>query len=73
MDYTVGELNHHSKVVFTGIGSPIRELPRSYDEGDIQGISQVAPFCGGCLVVSWAFYENNPLVMNARMKPGYPG
>lgn len=28
MDYTVGELNHHSKVVFTGIGYPIRE-PRA--------------------------------------------
>ncbi|MEC0204307.1 hypothetical protein P4H39_16885 [Paenibacillus lautus] len=40
---------------------------------DIQGISQVAPFCGGCPVVSWAFYENDPLVIETRMKPGYPG
>lgn len=27
---------------------------------------------GGCLVISGASYKNNPLVMDERMKPGYP-
>ncbi|ANA79391.1 UbiD family decarboxylase [Paenibacillus glucanolyticus] len=60
LDYTGNKLNHGSKAVLMGIGRPIRELPRSYTEGEIPGISQMAPYCGGCLVVSGASYENDP-------------
>lgn len=60
LDYTGQKLNHGSKAVLMGIGEPIRELPRSYDEGDIPGISQAVAYCGGCLVVSGASYEKEP-------------
>ncbi|UNK17724.1 UbiD family decarboxylase [Paenibacillus sp. N3/727] len=60
LDYTGEKLNHGSKAVMMGIGQPIRELPRTYVDGDIPGIDQVIPYCGGCLVVSGSSYEREP-------------
>ncbi|SMF71674.1 UbiD family decarboxylase [Paenibacillus uliginis N3/975] len=60
LDYTGEKLNHGSKAVMMGIGQPIRELPRTYEDGDIPGIDQVIPYCRGCLVVSGASYEREP-------------
>nr|WP_211184490.1 UbiD family decarboxylase [Paenibacillus lemnae] len=60
LDYTGKKLNHGSKAVMLGIGQPVRELPRVYEEGVIPGIEQVQPYCGGCLVVSGASYDQNP-------------
>ncbi|MBT2291925.1 UbiD family decarboxylase [Paenibacillus albidus] len=58
--FTPEQLNHRSKAVMVGIGDPIRELPRSYEEGLVPGIHQALPFCGGCLTVSGASYEEDP-------------
>ncbi|KGE20821.1 UbiD family decarboxylase [Paenibacillus wynnii] len=54
------KLNPGSKGIMIGVGSPIRDLPRAYDEGVIPGIHDVQPYCGGCLAASGASYEEDP-------------
>ncbi|KKO50910.1 UbiD family decarboxylase [Paenibacillus sp. DMB20] len=68
LDYTGKKLNHGSKAVMLGIGQPVRELPRVYEEGNIPGIDQVKAYCGGCLVVSGASYEQDPGLAERTMK-----
>lgn len=60
LDYTGGQLNHGSKAVLLGVGEPIRELPAYYDGGPIPGITEVAVYCSGCLVVHGADYASEP-------------
>lgn len=60
LDYTGHKLNHGSKGIMLGVGEPVRELPREYTEGVIEEIQDVAPYCGGCLVMSGASYEQEP-------------
>lgn len=60
LDYTGRKLNHGSKAVMAGIGSPVRELPRTYTEGLLPSITAAVPYCGGCLAVSGASYEEDP-------------
>lgn len=59
LDYTGHQLNHGSKAFMLGVGQPIRELPRSYEGGALPGITDAKAYCGGCLVVSGASYEDN--------------
>lgn len=63
LDYTGLRLNHGSKAVLLGVGEPVRELPRTYEEGQLDGITGAAPYCPGCLVVSGASYENDPQLL----------
>ncbi|MNB75437.1 4-hydroxybenzoate decarboxylase subunit C [compost metagenome] len=49
-----------SQAVLSGVGPAIRELPRSYTEGQLPGIAEAVPYCGGCLAVSGASYEEDP-------------
>ncbi|WP_126426732.1 UbiD family decarboxylase [Brevibacillus marinus] len=60
LDYTGRKLNHGSKGILLGIGEPVRELPVRYHGPDIPGVTQVASFCAGCLVVSGPAYEREP-------------
>jgi hypothetical protein len=60
LDYTDHQLNHGSKGVMLGIGSPVRELPRTYTEGLLPAITAAVPYCGGCLAVSGASYVEDP-------------
>lgn len=60
LDYTGGKLNHGSKAVMLGVGEPVRELPAVYDEGLIDEITGIKPYCRGCLVVSGAAYSDEP-------------
>lgn len=60
LDYTGRRLNHGSKAVLLGVGEPRRALPTQYAEGDLPGVSQIRPFCRGCLVVDGASYERDP-------------
>lgn len=60
LDYTSGKLNHGSKAVMLGVGDPVRKLPSQYTEGTIEEITNVKPYCRGCLVVSGAAYEQEP-------------
>ncbi|WP_372238265.1 UbiD family decarboxylase [Paenibacillus sp. FSL R7-0273] len=49
-----------SQAVIMGVGPAIRELPRIYTEGQLPGITEAIPYCGGCLTVSGASYEEDP-------------
>jgi UbiD family decarboxylase len=60
LDYTGLRLNHGSKAVLLGVGDPVRELPHTYEEGQMDGINDAKPYCAGCLVVSGAAYEEDP-------------
>lgn len=60
LDYTGRQLNHGSKAVLIGTGSPVRELPYDYTEGLLPAITGALPYCGGCLAVSGASYEEDP-------------
>jgi len=60
LDYTGHKLNHGSKAILLGIGEPVRELPREYKAGELPEITDIAPYCGGCLVVSGTPYADEP-------------
>ncbi|MFZ5640516.1 MAG: UbiD family decarboxylase [Bacillota bacterium] len=60
LDYTGRRFNRGSKAIMTGLGEPVRDLPREYDSGPLPGIDRIKPYCGGCLVVSGASFEQEP-------------
>ena len=61
LDYTGPEVNLGSKGVLLGLGDPVRSLPREFRAADLpQGVHEVRPFCGGCLVVGGPDYESEP-------------
>ncbi|GGH34601.1 UbiD family decarboxylase [Paenibacillus segetis] len=62
LDYTGREQKLGSKAILVGVGEPIRALPKVYDEGDIPEVDQIKVFHDGCLVVSGASYENEPML-----------
>jgi 4-hydroxybenzoate decarboxylase subunit C len=59
LDYTGRKFNHGSKAIMTGLGEPIRELPRAYRGDGIRGINKIRVFCGGCLVISGMTYKDD--------------
>lgn len=60
LDYTGDRLNHGSKAVMIGVGEPIRELRREYAGGALPGVSGVAVYSPGCLLVEAPGYEQAP-------------
>jgi UbiD family decarboxylase len=72
LDYTGDRLNHGSKAVLMGVGEPRRSLPKDYysslkdadasADSNLPGIHNAAVYCAGCLVISGASYEENPLL-----------
>lgn len=62
LDYTGRKFNHGSKAIMMGIGKPRRELRRQYDGGLVPGITNIKPYCGGCLLLSGpSFTEDEEL------------
>ncbi|MNI07981.1 4-hydroxybenzoate decarboxylase subunit C [compost metagenome] len=59
-DLSPNAMNHGSKAIMLGVGSPVRELPSDYTEGLLPGITEAIPYCRGCLAVSGASYEEDP-------------
>ena len=58
LDYASGKVNHGSKAILMGLGDAKRELTREYS-GDLPiGVRKAEPYCGGCLVVEGAPYQN---------------
>lgn len=51
LDYTGRRLNHGSKAVMLGLGSPKKKLPEEYTGGKLPQIPEARPFCPGCLVL----------------------
>jgi len=61
LDYTGPEVNLGSKGVLLGLGDPVRELPREAVLTELpSGISEVIPFCAGCLVVGGPSWQTEP-------------
>jgi 4-hydroxybenzoate decarboxylase subunit C len=60
LDYTGPKLNHGSKGVLVGLGPAVRDLAREFTAAPPPGIRDVRVFCGGCLAVSGAPYEDDP-------------
>ncbi len=60
LDYTGRQLNKGSKGIMTGLGEPIRDLHYQYHQGPLPGIKQVKAYCGGCLLVAGASFEQAP-------------
>ncbi len=59
LDYTSGTVNKGSKAIMLGLGDAIRELPREFQGSLPVGIHRAEVFCGGCLVVEGANYEDD--------------
>ena len=60
LDYTGPTVNEGSKGVMLGVGEPWRELPRSFS-GDVpQGVTGVAVYCAGVLVVGAPVWKDEP-------------
>lgn len=61
LDYTGREeINKGSKAIMMGIGKKHRVLAQEYRGGELPGITDAKVYCGGCLVVSGASFEENP-------------
>lgn len=67
LDYTGHKLNHGSKGIMLGVGDPVRKLPREYTEGEVAEIRDIAAYCGGCLTMTGATYEEEPQLAERLM------
>lgn len=70
LDYASGKINHGSKAILMGIGDAKRELKREFNDELPNGIRRAEPFCGGCLVVEGADYQNEPALGDRVAKSG---
>lgn len=73
LDYAGPEVNKGSKGVLMGLGDAVRDLPRSWKGDSPPGVTDIHPFCAGCLVVGGPTYEADPsfaaeLAKNSRLK-----
>jgi len=61
LDYTGPEVNLGSKGVLLGLGDPVRDLPREFESAETpHGVTEILPFCGGCLVVGGPSWREEP-------------
>ncbi|ACV61851.1 UbiD family decarboxylase [Desulfofarcimen acetoxidans DSM 771] len=60
LDYTGRKFNEGSKAIMTGLGRPLRELPREYRSGPLLAIEKIKHYCGGCLLLSGSSYVEKP-------------
>ena len=59
LDYASGKINHGSKAMLVGVGDKVRDLKREFSGALPNYLSKAKVFCGGCLVVEGANYEND--------------
>ncbi len=62
LDYASGKINHGSKAMLLGLGEAKRELKREFSGALPVGVKEAKVFCGGCLVVEGAEYENDKML-----------
>lgn len=60
LDYTSGTINRGSKAMLLGLGDAVRDLPHEFRGALPQSIERAEVFCGGCLVIEGARYEDEP-------------
>ncbi|HET9478006.1 MAG TPA: UbiD family decarboxylase [Pyrinomonadaceae bacterium] len=59
LDYTSGKVNEGSKAIMLGLGDAMRTLPREFKEQLPGYVSKAEVFCGGCLVLQGAAFEED--------------
>lgn len=59
LDYASGTVNRGSKAILMGVGEKKRTLVREFTGEVPAGITNVEPFCGGCIVVEGDAYEHD--------------
>ena len=64
LDYTGRRLNHGSKAIMLGLGSPKRDLPREAPEGTLPGVYGIKSFCAGCLLIEAPSFISSPELAN---------
>lgn len=70
LDYASGKINYGSKAILMGIGDEKRKLPKEF-HGELPAYLRKAKvFCGGCLAVEGASYENDKLLAETIAKSG---
>ncbi|MDQ3043279.1 MAG: 4-hydroxybenzoate decarboxylase, partial [Acidobacteriota bacterium] len=57
--YASGKINHGSKAMLVGVGESKRHLQREFNGELPNYLKRAEVFCGGCLVVEGASYEND--------------
>lgn len=67
LDYTGRRLNHGSKAIMLGMGTPKRDLPRQLEGASLPGIYQIKPFCAGCLLLEAPKFDLTPELSNDLM------
>jgi UbiD family decarboxylase len=74
LDYSGPEVNLGSKGVMLGIGDPYRSLPKTYSGETPSEITEIVPFCPGCLLVSGPVFEAEPELAQriGRAFPDWP-
>ncbi|MDA8442211.1 MAG: UbiD family decarboxylase [Peptococcaceae bacterium] len=70
LDYTGRTFNQGSKAILTGLGEPVRKLPREYQGGEVSGLRKIKPYCGGCLVVSGPDFTAGPELAHHLVQEG---
>jgi UbiD family decarboxylase len=61
LDYSGPQVNEGSKGLWLGLGEPVRDLPAAFTAAELPvGVSEVAVFCPGCLVVGAASKAEDP-------------
>jgi 3-polyprenyl-4-hydroxybenzoate decarboxylase len=60
LDYASGKFNLGSKAILMGLGDAKRELRQEFNGELPSGIHRAKPFCGGCLVIEAASYDDQP-------------
>jgi 3-polyprenyl-4-hydroxybenzoate decarboxylase len=74
LDYAGPQVNHGSKGLLVGCGSPMRDLPREYSGRVTRDIQAAKPFCGGCLVVEGESFERDrDLPSRVARNPSFAG
>ena len=64
LDYTGRRLNHGSKAIMLGLGTPKHDLPRQIEGCTLPGINGMKPFCAGCLLLEARSFDTAPELAN---------
>lgn len=73
LDYTGPKVNFGSKGVWLGLGDPVRELPREFENAELPStIRDPHVFCGGCLVIGGVSHSEEPeLAVHVAQHPAF--
>jgi 3-polyprenyl-4-hydroxybenzoate decarboxylase len=71
LDYTGPKLNHGSRAVLMGLGTPKRKLPQEVSQTIVDRLAGSKPFCPGCLVVKGKSFTEDPLFAQKLLQESF--